>query len=251
MRTLLICLAYDGTNFAGYQRQKADRTVQGELERALADLHGHPVQTAVAGRTDSGVHAVGQYVSFVSDRDRISLDDFPAAVNSRLPADVRVTSARNVPDDFHARFSARSRHYRYHIVIGRYTLPHLRAYAWRIPEMPQVGRLNEEAAAFVGTHDFSTFAARRKDQGTMVRTVRYAHWRSRGETLEFCIGADGFLWRMVRSIVGTLIERERLRLRGEEPEQSIADLLNARRRELSGTTAPAWGLFLHDVEYEV
>jgi tRNA pseudouridine38-40 synthase len=251
MRTVLIRLAYDGTDFAGYQRQLSDRTVQAELERALEDLHNHAVATAVAGRTDSGVHATGQYVSFVTDRDSIAMKDFPPAINSRLPRDVRVIAAREVPEKFHARYDATSRHYRYHLVTGPYTLPHQRAYAWRIPEMPDLSRLNEEAAAFVGTHDFSTFAARRKEQGSMVRTVLYAHWRRRGNTAEFAIGANGFLWRMVRSIVGTLVERERLRLRGMAPVESIRELLEEKRRECSGTTAPPWGLFLHDVKYNV
>jgi tRNA pseudouridine38-40 synthase len=251
MRTLLLRLAYDGSRFAGYQKQLSERTVQGELEKALADLHGHPVHTVSAGRTDAGVHATGQYVSLVSDRDGIALRAFPAAVNSRLPHDVRVIDAREVPEGFHARYDARNRHYRYHIVVGPYTLPHQRAYAWRIPEMPDLDRLNGDAAEFVGRHDFSTFAARRKEQGSMVRTVQYAHWRSWGNAVEFAIGADGFLWRMVRSIVGTLVERERWRLRGDFPDQSVSELLLERRRGLSGTTAPAWGLFLHDVEYDV
>lgn len=251
MRTVLIRLAYDGTDFAGYQRQLSDRTVQSELEGALESLHGHFIPTVVAGRTDSGVHATGQHVSFASDRDSISMKNFPAAVNSRLPSDVRVVAAREVPEAFHARFDARSRHYRYHLSAGAYTLPHQRAFAWRIPEMPDLTRLNAESSAFVGTHDFSTFAARREDQGSMTRTVLYAHWRGRGTSAEFAIGANGFLWRMVRSIVGTLIERERLRLRGMPPGESIQDLLAEKRRECSGTTAPSWGLFLHDVEYDL
>ncbi|MFP4211243.1 MAG: tRNA pseudouridine(38-40) synthase TruA [Alkalispirochaeta sp.] len=250
IRTILIRLAYDGTAFAGYQRQRTDRTVQQVLETALSDLHGHPVITHAAGRTDSGVHATGQYVSFESDRDSIAFASFPPAINSRLPHDVRVTDAREVPLGFHARFDARRRHYRYRLVVGAWALPHRRAYAWRIPEMPDVERLNADTAAIVGTHDFTTFAARRKEQGSMVRTVHYAHWSARGDELEFAIGADGFLWHMVRSIVGTLVERERRRLHGEEPIETVRELLERRDRGSSGTTAPAWGLYLHDVEYE-
>jgi tRNA pseudouridine38-40 synthase len=250
IRTILIRLAYDGTAFAGYQRQRTDRTVQQVLEDALAELHGHPVITHAAGRTDSGVHATGQYVSFESDRDSIGLASFPPAINSSLPRDVRVVGAREVPRGFHARFDARRRHYRYRLVAGAYTFPHQRAFTWRIPEMPVVERLNADAAALVGTHDFTTFAARRKDQGSMLRTVHYAHWSNRGDEITFAIGADGFLWHMVRSIVGTLVERERTRLRGEEPIGTVPQLLEQRDRSVSGTTAPAWGLYLHDVEYE-
>lgn len=250
MRRVLIRVAYDGTGFAGYQRQVTERTVQAVLEDALHALHEHPVATIAAGRTDAGVHATGQYVAFDTDRMTISMREMPAAINSRLPVDVRVMSAREVASAFHPRFDARLRHYRYRLVVGTHTLPHLRAYAWRVREMPDVDRLNADAAAFVGTHDFTTFAARRKDQTSMVRTVRYSHWRRSGEHLEYAIGADGFLWHMVRSIVGTLVERERLQLRGKPPEETIGTLLAMGERRRAGTTAPAWGLFLHDVEYE-
>jgi tRNA pseudouridine38-40 synthase len=250
MRRVLIRVAYDGTGFAGYQRQVTERTVQAVLEDALHALHDHPVATVAAGRTDAGVHATGQHVTFDTDRATIGMREMPAAINSRLPVDVRVLSAREVAPAFHARFDARGRHYRYRLVAGTYTLPHLRAYAWRVRELPDVDRLNTDAAAFVGTHDFTTFAARRKDQTSMVRTVRYSHWRQNGEYLEYAIGADGFLWHMVRSIVGTMVEREKLRLRGDLPGETIRTLLAMRERRRAGTTAPAWGLFLHDVEYE-
>lgn len=249
MRTVLVKLAYDGTRFSGYQRQKSDRTVQEEVENALARLHGHPVGVVAAGRTDAGVHATGQYISFQSDRETIGIDDMPAAMNSQLPTDVRAVAARHVGAGFHARYDALRRHYRYRLYVAPYTIPHFRGVAWRIPEIPDVKRLNRDSAAFVGTHDFSTFAARRKDQGSMERRVEYAHWSARGEEVTFEIGADGFLWHMVRSIVGTVIDRERRRLRGDEVLEPVSALLAARDRRRSGATAPAWGLYLHDVEY--
>jgi len=249
VRTILARLAYDGTDFAGYQIQRRERTVQAELERALAELHGHPVKTIVAGRTDAGVHADGQYVSFESDRDGIPDGRMAAAITSRLPRDVAVLDARTVRDGFHARFDAVSRHYRYHLVVAPVQYPHLRRYAWRIPVMPEIERVNRDAAALVGEHDFTTFAARREPEDRMVRRVLYAELSRRGDRLEFAIGANGFLWRMVRSIVGTLIERERYRQRGTGVDESIQDLLRACDRSRAGTTAPAWGLFLHDVEY--
>jgi tRNA pseudouridine38-40 synthase len=250
VRTILARVAYDGTDFAGYQSQKRERTVQSVLEKALAELHGHPVPTVVAGRTDAGVHATGQYVSFVSDHDGIPVDQFGAAIMSRLPRDVTILATRVVPEGFHARFDAKSRHYRYHIALARVLPPHRRLYVWRVPDPLEVDRINRDAAALVGEHDFTTFASRRADQRTMVRRVLYADMTRRGDELEFAIGANGFLWRMVRSLVGTLVARERLRLRGEEPPLSMARLLEARDRSLAGTTAPATGLFLHDVEYE-
>lgn len=251
MRTILARIAYDGTDFCGYQVQNGQRTVQGVVEEALAALHGHPVTTAGAGRTDSGVHAVGQRVSFLTDHEGIPVDRMAPAINSRLPHDVRVVSVREVPDGFHARFDARSRHYRYYLAVGEVQLPHLRRYVWRIPEMPDMARINADAAQIVGEHDFSSFASRREEGDNMVRRVLYADVRRYGRRLEFAIGADGFLWRMVRTIIGTLVERERARLRGIPPESSIADLLSRRDRAEAGATAPAWGLFFHDVEYEL
>ena len=186
MRRVLIRVSYDGTGFAGYQRQRTERTVQGVLEDALQQLHGHPVGTIAAGRTDAGVHATGQYVAFDTDRMTIGMSEMPAAINSRLPVEVRVLSAREVAPAFHARFDACLRHYRYRLVAGTYTLPHLRAYAWRVREMPDVDRLNADAAAFVGCHDFSTFAARRDSEAHMVRTVRYADFRDGRRPVEVC-----------------------------------------------------------------
>ncbi len=252
MRTFLIRLAYDGTDFSGYQIQRrGERTVQAVLERALHALHGHPVATVVAGRTDSGVHAVGQYVSFESDRDSIPEERMASAITSHLPRDVAVLSARVVPRGFHARYNAVSRHYRYHLVVARVQPPHLRNHTWAIPFQPDVDRVRREAQALVGTHDFSTFAARREPVANMVRTVLYADLSVVGERLEFAIGADGFLWHMVRSIVGTLFARERRRQRGEDVNESMEALQAARDRSRAGTTAPAAGLFLHDVEYDL
>ena len=150
---------------------------------------------------------------------------------------------------FRSRYDAVRRHYRYRLFVSIAPQPHLRRYAYRIPQEPQLRRLNADAAALVGRHDFSTFAARRDERMSMVRTVFYADFRPEHPFIEFGIGADGFLWRMVRSIVGTLVERERLRLRGLNPGATMQELLAARDRSLAGTTAPAWGLFLHDVEF--
>ena len=249
--TILLTVAYDGRKFAGYQVQPRQRTVQGELERALSVLHQHHVSTICAGRTDSGVHADGQCVSFVSDHRGIPIERMALAINSRLPADVSVLRARVVPDHFHARYQALSRHYRYQLLSAPTPVPHLRYHAWRVPQPLDLSRLNDEAAVFVGRHDFSTFAARREEHDSMVRCVHYTHFRRTGPLVEFSIGADGFLWHMVRSIVGTLVEREQWRQRGIAVDSSIETLLTRRERKAAGTTAPAWGLFLHRVEYKL
>ena len=251
VRTILLRLAYDGTDFAGYQIQRQGRTVQGVLESALERLHGHPVRTVCAGRTDAGVHALGQHVSFQTDHSGIAPETFAPAINSCLPSDVSAVCSRHVPDGFHAQYDARMRHYRYHLYVGAVIMPHRRRYAWRIPQMPELDRLNEDAAAVVGTHDFVTFATVGDESKTTVREVRYAGFRAQGDTLIFSIGATGFLRRMVRSIVGTLIERERICLRGESAPFTMKELLARGVRKDAGTTAPPWGLFLHDVDYEL
>lgn len=249
-RCIRIRLAYDGGDFLGYQIQRTGRTVQAVLEEALAAIHGHPVATVAAGRTDSGVHARGQYVTFTSDRDSISLDSFVPAINSALPQDVRVLESKEVRTDFHARYDAISRHYRYHLYCAPVTLPDRRRYAWRIGYKTDLDRLNREAAQLVGEHDFATFAMAGEGEENTVRRVLYAHFRRVGaEELEFGIGANGFLRRMVRSIVGTLIERELSRARGRAPEMELGAILRSRDRSLAGTSAPPQGLFLYDVEY--
>lgn len=247
-RTLFLTVGYDGTDFSGYQIQAAGRTVQGVLEQAIDHLHGHHVRTIVAGRTDAGVHATNQCVSIMTDHPSISVADMAAAINSRLPADVRILGVREVPDGAHARYDALRRHYRYHMLVSPYGLPHLRRYAWRIPFAPDLQAVNRDATALIGTHDFTTFAARREKRDSMVRTIAYAHIDARGDRVTFAIGADGFLWRMVRSIVGTLMERDRDRRRGVDLPD-IRELLAARDRSQAGTTAPAWGLFLSGVDY--
>jgi tRNA pseudouridine38-40 synthase len=249
-RRVLLRLAYDGTEYLGYQIQRTGRTIQGEVERALARLHDHPVATVSAGRTDTGVHARAQYVSFVTDRDSIPILSFPAALNSHLPHDIRALSAWERPDSFHARFDALRRHYRYHLYVAPYVVPYRDRYAWRIAERPDLTRLNTDAAALVGRHDFATFTIGAAEQGSTVRTVEYADVRAvSADGIEFAICADGFLQRMVRSIVGSLVERERKRVRGIDQERSIEDLLARRDRSCAGTSAPPHGLFLHEVEY--
>lgn len=249
-RRILIRLAYDGGDFSGYQIQREGRTVQGVLEEALAAIHDHPVGTVAAGRTDTGVHARGQYVSFTSDRETIPVASFAAAINSALPPDVRVLNARAVREEFHARYDATARHYRYHLYHAPVFLPYRRRYAWRVAHELDLERLNRDAAQLVGEHDFATFATGTEEGENTVRRVLYAHFRYRAaDDIEFGIGADGFLRRMVRSIVGTLIEREMARSRGGEPTLEMGEILAARDRSFAGTSAPPQGLFLHEVEY--
>lgn len=251
-RNILLRLAYDGTDFNGYQVQgKGERTVQGVLEEALRRLHGRNVTSYAAGRTDSRVHADAQYVNFHSDLESIPSERFYLALNRQLPADLKAQESREVPERFHARFSALSRSYRYYTLISATPVPKYRNYAHRLGEQPDLDRLNEEARALVGTHDFTTFAAAGQATETNLREVREARFTWEPPFVVFSIRANGFLWKMVRSIVGTILERERERWRGGAELPPLSALIEARDRALAGVTAPPQGLFLTDVEYDV
>lgn len=245
MTTIKLTVAYDGTDFSGWQAQSGARTVQTELETALARVHGHPVGVTGSGRTDSGVHARGQVAHFATDLERMPADRFVPALNSLLPKDVRVVSSERAPDGFHARFDAFSRTYRYFITPSRVQFPEERLYRWRINRRPDLGALNRAAAFLLGEHDFTTFANPNDASRTRCRYVHAASFRAEGDGLFFEITANAFLWRMVRSTVGTLIEFEAA---GSPPER-LRDALAARDRTLAGVTAPAHGLFLWKVDY--
>ena len=243
----LLRVAYDGTDFAGYQRQPGLRTVQTTIETALAAIWHQPIATTAAGRTDAGVHARRQYVGFHAPDRRVPRERIARAVNTHLPDDVRVTAARPVGDDFHARYDATLRHYRYYLAPVAVLEPHCRRYVWRVREDVDPVRMQHDADALEGCHDFATFAAAGA-AGDHVRRVAYARVLHHGARIVFAIGADGFLWKMVRSIVGSLVEREVARLRGAACAP-LAQVLAATDRTLAGTTAPPHGLFLHEVDY--
>jgi tRNA pseudouridine38-40 synthase len=245
-RNIRVTLAYDGTDFFGWQIQARGRTVQGELERSLERMHKHRVQVFAAGRTDSGVHANGQVVNFFTDIDSIPAEEFHKALNSYLPPDIRALDSRHVEDRFHARYDARAREYRYRFWTRPVTDPMLRRYVWRLPRVPDIARLNRMAAVVVGSHDFSTFAVPRDASPSRVKDMYSAAFYPEPPYLVFRIAGRSFLWRMVRSLVGTMIELE---ARGAD-EDEMRRILEAKDRKLAGATAPACGLFLHRVIYD-
>lgn len=245
-RNVLLTVAYDGTDFVGWQIQNNGRSVQAELEAALTRQHKHPVRVTGAGRTDSGVHATGQRANFHSDIESIPGGDFAIAVNSFLPADIRCLESRVVDDDFHARFDARSRTYEYRFAIGHHLPPHRRRYVWLLRRRPSVPSLNRMASVIVGTHDYATFASPSDAVKSTVRTVTAASFFPRGDELVFRISAGGFLWRMVRSLVGTMIGLEK----NGDDWQDMKGLLDSCDRSKAGVTAPSYGLFLTRVDYD-
>jgi tRNA pseudouridine38-40 synthase len=245
-RNIRLVLAYDGTDFEGWQVQSRGRTVQGVLEEGLARMHGHPVRVLAAGRTDSGVHATGQVASFRTDIASIPGSRFRDAVNAYLPRDVRVLCSDEVAWEFHARRSARQRVYRYYTVCGPVLLPHLRAYRHWIRRSPDLARLNEMAAVLVGEHDFTCFSAEGDANHSKVRRVDVSAFHREGDTLVFTIAATSFLWKMVRTIMGTLFLLEEQGMGARE----LGLIMDAGSRANAGATAPAKGLFLERVVYD-
>ena len=248
---LKLTIAYDGTGLVGWQRQASGTSVQGLLEEALAPLEGGPVAVAGAGRTDAGVHALGQVASVTLHRD-IAPDSVERAANMHLPPVVRVLAAEEVGPEFHARFRAAAKTYRYRIWNGDVLSPFERPFAWhkRWP-MLDLAAMNAAAAMLVGTHDFAAFQATGSDIETTVRTIFSSSIEGRNERareplITYEVRADGFLRHMVRTIVGTLVEVGR----GREPAAWMGEVLESRERRRAGPTAPATGLFLVGVEYE-
>jgi tRNA pseudouridine38-40 synthase len=246
LRNIRLKLAYDGTDFAGWQVQSRDRTVQGVMEEALARMHGHPVRLRGAGRTDSGVHATGQVASFQSDLDSIVGERWALALNSYLPHDVRVLESREVDDGFRAKESARLRVYAYYLLPAEIGPPHLRRFCWKIARRPDVASLNRLASVFLGEHDFTTFAAAGDPSRSKVRRVVSSCFYPEAPFLVYRVAASSFVWRMVRSMVGTMLEYECAGRAAAELAQALA----ACDRSLAGSSAPARGLFLERVVYD-
>ncbi len=244
MRNLRLTLQYDGTDYCGFQRQPDVPTVQAVLEDRLGGQFGERITVAGASRTDAGVHALGQVVSFTSETT-VPIERFCAAANSVLPDDIVVTQAQEASRTFHARFSARGKRYRYAIWNMPICPPMLRRYVWHYERPLDVETMRQGAEALVGKHDFASFALSGSDTDSTVRHLwRLVCWR-RGSFVLLTIEGDGFLRGMCRSIVGTLVEIGR----GKQPPEFAAAVLQARNRGAAGPTAPAKGLCLMQVKY--
>lgn len=249
VRAIKLILAYDGTDFSGWQRQKNGRSVQEELETALTKMHGHEIRVTGAGRTDAGVHAMGQVAGFYTDIRSIPADRFVPALNKLMPRDLRVLSSEEAPSDFHARFDASLRRYRYFLACGATPDPFSLRYAHFVPHYPRVAVLNAAAAVILGEHDFSTFASVQDKSESRSRHISESVFFFDRERLVYQIAGNAFLWRQVRSLVGTFLELERIAESPSRAEALMRELLESRDRGRAGATAPACGLFLWNVEY--
>jgi tRNA pseudouridine38-40 synthase len=260
MRTFKVTISYDGTDFSGFQRQSNARSVQAEIEAALASVEGRHVTVTGAGRTDSGVHALGQVASFKLERD-IAEGDLLRALNAKLPEDVRVLSAELAASGFSARFSARSKMYRYRISNTRVMSPFQRRFAWHVSRALDLDAMNDAARRLLGEHDFASFqgAPSRSERNKLAanadrdttRTVTRSVWTEEpiaggGRLLTYEVEGTGFLKYMVRALVGTLVEVGD----GRRSPASLRDVLESRDRGAAGPTAPPEGLYLVRVDYD-
>ena len=242
-----ITVAYDGTDFVGWQRQAAGISIQGLLEDALAELDEAAVTVLGAGRTDAGVHALGQVAAFTLTR-AIGAAAVVRALNVRLPLSVRVLEAEEMAADFHPQFAARSKTYRYRIWNSDVVSPFERLYAWHVFGALDIAAMHEAARLLEGTHDFAAFQRTGSDVKTTERTIfASAIGRSAiGDSLiTYDVVGNGFLRHMVRAIVGTLVEIGR----GRRPPEWMREVVASRNRSDAGVTAPAAGLFLVRVTY--
>lgn len=243
-----LTIAYDGTAYEGWQVQKTGVGVQQKIEEALLQLFPGAGRLHSSSRTDTGVHALGMvaHVDIPKTQFRMPLAKLPLALNAHLPDDIRVVSARRARPDFHARFEARGKQYRYFLWNHPAMNPLLRGRAWHVPQKLNLQAMRAAARLLVGTHDFRSFAANRNyEVENTRRTLRRCEIRGRGPLLTFIIEGDGFLYKMCRGIVGTLAQIGK----GKFAPEEVVAMLRARDRRQAGMTAPAHGLVLWKVFY--
>lgn len=246
MRNLALTLSYDGTEFNGWQTQPGYRTVQQTVEKAIAEFTGEPrIRLNTSGRTDAGVHAVGQVANFYTTA-AYPCDVILRAINARLPPDVIVRRVEEVPQAFDANKDAKRKLYRYVIHDGPVPDPFLRRYCYHVKRNLDAATMARAGRCLKGRHDFHSFETEWPNRLSSIRTITHLSVNRAGEFIWIDAEADGFLYNMVRAIAGTLIEVGR----GHWPESAVEDILQAEDRKQAGPTAPPQGLFLVRVTYD-
>ena len=244
MRNVKVVGEYDGTDFFGFQYQPNVPTIQAELERVLAEIVKAKVVVYGSGRTDAGVHASGQAINFRT-AGSVPIEKLCVAMNSLLPASIVAVVASEESDEFHARYSAKSRLYRYDILNTETPSALVGRYCWHVKQPLDVEAMRDAASCLLGVHDFSSFASAGEENGNRVRELIGLEVRREGEHVIIEARANAFLRSMVRAIVGTLVEVGL----GKRPGSETVEILEAKDRKLAGRTAPAHGLCLVEVEY--
>ncbi len=253
MRNFKIRLQYEGTRYQGWQRQEStDNTIQGKLELLLAKMTGTPVEIQGSGRTDAGVHALGQVANFHADTG-MTAEEIRDYMNRYLPEDIAVLSVEEVGERFHSRLNAKGKTYEYRILNGKVPSVFERRYAWQIEEPLDIEAMKDAAAYLIGTHDFQSFTSAKKGKKSTVRTIEAIDFSvedcdyagEKEHKIEITYRGDGFLYHMVRILTGTLVEVGK----GIRSAEEIPDILNAHDRQRSGIPAPAKGLILVEVRY--
>ncbi|GGM34699.1 tRNA pseudouridine synthase A 1 [Paraliobacillus quinghaiensis] len=246
MVRIMCVVSYDGTNYAGYQIQNNGITIQEKIEQALKALHkGKEVQVIASGRTDARVHAVGQTFHFDTTLT-IPEKNWKMALNTRLPKDIFIESVHHVVDDFHARYDAIVKEYRYFVLNRKDPDIFVRNHRTHVRDYLDIHAMQEACTYIEGEHDFSAFCSAKTDiKGSKVRTVYHASCQKDGDQVVFVFKGSGFLYNMVRILVGTLIEIGK----GERLPSFIIDTINSKDRNKAGKTAPPQGLFLWEVTY--
>ncbi|MBO4384599.1 MAG: tRNA pseudouridine(38-40) synthase TruA [Clostridia bacterium] len=246
MRRIVLIIEYDGTNYVGWQIQPNGPSVQETIGEAFFKLIGERPVLHASGRTDSGVHARAQVAHFDTEC-RIPEDKFAFALNTRLPGDIRIKASFSVPEDFHARFSVKEKHYVYTINNAPHASAFTRDTALHVHYPLDLDKLNEAAGYFIGTHDFNAFRSSGGLNATTVRTVYESGWTREGDMLKYHVSGNGFLYNMVRIMVGTMIRVGE----GFDRPEVVAEALKDPSRSNAGDTAPAHGLMLWRVRYDL
>lgn len=250
MRNLKVILSYDGADFSGWQVQPKAATIQGTLASVIGRITGEKVLPQGSGRTDAGVHALAQVMTFVTE-SAVPTGNFLKAMNDILPPSIRILQVAEAPPEFHARRSAQAKTYRYRIYRETICPPFLARYVWHYPYPLNENAMEQAAMAVVGEHDFTSFAAVDPERGredepvSNVRTIFSSMWQRSSEEFVYTVRGSGFLHHMVRNLVGTFI----LVGKGTLQVEDVGRILAARNRSAAGATAPANGLYLVNVEY--